>query len=92
LKEMDSPESIMDRLMSAGYDTLKTRGGLSGWTNPHDVWIAYNQNQLYSPWIAPNPKKVPKLSPSIAALLGYNTARTGGVSAADMLAGQQEGY
>jgi hypothetical protein len=73
--EQLGPQNIMDRLTAAGYDALKTKGGQGGWTNPHDVWIAYNQNQIYSPWIAPNKQPVPKLSPTIAALLGYNTGR-----------------
>jgi len=62
------PQAVTEGLQRLGYDALTHRGGLGGRTS-HQVHVAFGPEQIYSPWIAPALRPVPKASKAMLAAL-----------------------
>ena len=56
-------------LRDLGFDSLTHRGGLGGGRTQHQVHVAFGPEQIYSPWIAPELRPVPKASKAVLAAL-----------------------
>lgn len=63
--------AAFNKIKEAGYDALTHVGGNRTGTVPHHVWIATDPSQIYAPFLAPAQKDVPRMSPLLAALGGY---------------------
>lgn len=61
-----------DLLRDLGYDAIRHEGGKVFGGVPHQVTIAFDPSQIYSPWVAPALQKVPMTSPILAALGVHN--------------------
>lgn len=72
----DRGHNTQQVLRGAGYDSMMHTGGAITGGKPHQVVIALDPSQVYSPWIAPASQRVPRQSPLLAALLAGNSART----------------
>lgn len=71
-----TPEDFNRMLRRAGYDGIIHRGGgRVGSNHPHDVAIAFDPSQIYSPYIAPALQKEKSIAPYLAMLLGNNAAQ-----------------
>lgn len=64
-------------LQRAGYDSIVHTGGKVSGGKPHQVVIALDPSQVYSPWVVPSDVPVRSQSPLLAALAGLNVARAG---------------
>lgn len=74
-EELGSTEEARKALARAGYDAITHTGGQRMGNKAHDVWIAFDPSQVYSPWIAPAERAVPRSSPLAAALAAYNAQK-----------------
>ena len=66
--------AIEDWLRGAGRDAVVYP---NQWEAPGTAYAVLSPSQVYSPWIAPTPKAMPKTNRLLAAILGYNALRAG---------------
>jgi hypothetical protein len=67
-KLTDDPNNVLQEL---GYDSIQHPGGLVFDTEKHNVTIAFDPSQIYSPYIAPAIRNVPNPTREIAQLGAY---------------------
>jgi hypothetical protein len=78
----NSPADVPAMLQSAGYDSLMHTGGNIMGNKPHQVYIGFNPDQIYPPYLAPPaPQPIPHpaapfdyRNPLAAMLMGHNLA------------------
>lgn len=69
--ELGSKEAANAALRQSGYDSIQHIGGMIG-APRHQVHIAFDPSQIYQPLVVGGPRKVPSMSPLLAALGAHN--------------------
>jgi hypothetical protein len=71
----DAPS--IDALRQAGFDGIQHEGGQLIGSQPHNVTIAFDPAQVFSPYIAPALQHVPSANPLYAAAAAHNVLARG---------------